>query len=327
MSVDLTYPPPNPSPEISLRISQVAPKFLKNTSRSLLWPLSLLSRDETPETWIAYENLFMQCLRTGDDASARQILDRLVKRYGQTNDRVQAYQGMWEEAMAQDERDTTRVFEFYGRTLETDPTNLPVQKRRIALLKSIGNYNEAITQLTGLLSASPVDAESWAELSNLYIGQGMVDQAIFCLEEVLLIQPNAWNIHAKLAEIIYATADFSSNPAETARVVAESMRRYLRSIELCENYLRGYYGLKLTTSKLLPLMPQAARSHAKDESYSELALPTEGTLEALHELATAKLAEIVRRGSANESGWDGYDAAELQAARELLDGSGSDAPR
>jgi hypothetical protein len=61
--------------------------------------------------------------------------------------------------------------------------------------------------------------------------------------------------------------------------------------------------------------------------YSDLALPTEGTVKALHELATSKLAEIVRRGSAGEKGWDGYDAAELKAARELLNSGSKDIKR
>jgi tetratricopeptide (TPR) repeat protein len=73
----------------------------------------------------------------------------------------------------------------------------PVQKRRIALIKSMGNVTEAITQLTGLLKYSPTDGEAWAELSDLYLSQGMVEQAIFCLEEVLLIQPHAWNVRAQ----------------------------------------------------------------------------------------------------------------------------------
>jgi tetratricopeptide (TPR) repeat protein len=125
----------------------------------------------------------------------------------------------------------------------------------------MGNITEAITQLTGLLKFSPTDGEAWAELSDLYLSQGMVEQAIFCLEEVLLIQPHAWNVswncylfqmltgqmHAKLGEIIYSTADFKANAVELSRVMSESMRRYLRSVELCENYLKGYYGLKLVS--------------------------------------------------------------------------------
>ena len=39
-----------------------------------------------------------------------------------------------------------------------------------------------------------VDAEAWAELSDLYFSQGLYSQAIFALEEVLVLQPNAWNV-------------------------------------------------------------------------------------------------------------------------------------
>jgi hypothetical protein len=120
---------------------------------------------------------------------------------------------------------------------------------------------------------------------------------------------------------------------ELARILSESMRRYLRSIELCENYLRAYYGLKLvslclslechlikqTSSRLLQAIPAASKSSTKDDAYSDLALPTEGTVEAIHELATSKLADILRKNAAGEKGWDGYDQVELDAARKLLD--------
>lgn len=75
------------------------------------------------------------------------------------------------------------------------------------------------------------------------------------------------------------------------------------------------------------MIPQASKTSSKDESYGDLALPTEGTVEALHELATGKLAEIVRRSGAGEAGWDGYDAGELKAARELLDAGSNSVPR
>lgn len=31
------------------------------------------------------------------------------------------------------------------------------------------------------------------------------------------------------------------------RYLAESLKRFCRSIELCDDYLRGYYGLKLVS--------------------------------------------------------------------------------
>ena len=48
--------------------------------------------------------------------------------------------------------------------------------------------------LTNLVDMSPTDAEAWAELSDLYLTQGLYSQAIFALEEVLVLAPNAWNV-------------------------------------------------------------------------------------------------------------------------------------
>lgn len=63
--------------------------------------------------------------------------------------------------------------------------------------------------------------------------------------------------------------------------------------------------------------PKGSKKQKDDDL--DLPLPDMKTLEALNQLATAKLAEIVRRGVAREAGWEGYDAAELIAAQALLD--------
>ena len=51
----------------------------------------------------------------------------------------------------------------------------------------------------------------------------------------------------------------------------------------------------------------------------DLAPPTVESVKDLNALATSKLAEIVRRSSSGERGWDGYSQSELIVARELLD--------
>lgn len=138
----------------------------------------------------------------------------------------------------------------------------------------MGRALEAIEALNKLIDTSPTDAEAWSELGELYISQGMYQQGIFAVEEVLLITPNAWNvckmfarvqlshlfidflqIHARLGEIQYmaAFAAQGGNSSEYERLLAEALRRFCRSIELCDDYLRGYYGLKLVryTHKLI----------------------------------------------------------------------------
>lgn len=51
---------------------------------------------------------------------------------------------------------------------------------------------------------SPTDAEAWAELSDLYLSQGLYSQAIFALEEVLVLAPNAWNVSGEFHNMVNA---------------------------------------------------------------------------------------------------------------------------
>lgn len=262
-----------------------------------------------------YENLLLSCLRTGDDQAARQCLTRLEARFGDDNERVMALKGLVKEAAADDNGALEKVLKEYDAILAENNTNIPITKRRIALLRSMGRESDAVSSLTQLLDFSPTDTEAWAELADLYVSQGLYPQAVFALEEVLVKAPNAWNIHARLGEVLYMAATASGTvEGSVQKYLAESLKRFSRSIELCDDYLRGYYGLKLITSKLL----KAPAKSAKLTDSDDFALPDIATIERLSELATEKLSEIVRRNGAQERGWCGYDEAEIAAARELL---------
>ncbi|RDW68503.1 hypothetical protein BP5796_09160 [Coleophoma crateriformis] len=314
MSSSLLHPPAHLPPSVALKLSQGAPALLRTTPSSISsYSLSSLFRAaETPELWTVYENLMLSCLRTGDEQSAHLCLERLTNRFGADNERLMALRGLFQEAIAEDDAALQIVLKEYETILNNDPSNMPVSKRRIALLKTLTKIPEAITALNQFLESSPTDAEAWAELADLYVVQGMYQQGIFALEEVLLITPNAWNMHARLGEVLYMAA--ISNDFEANKYLSESLRRFCRSIELCDDYLRGYYGLKLTSSKLLSSSSQSSKQSKSDTA----PLPT-STVERLNELATAKLSEIVRRSAGGEKGWTGYDQAEVIAAQALLD--------
>ncbi|OBT45750.1 hypothetical protein VE00_03984 [Pseudogymnoascus sp. WSF 3629] len=318
MASSILHPPAHLPPSVALQLSQQAPALLSKTPSSIA-PYSLSSvyaAPETPELWTTYENLMLSCLRTGDKQSARVCLDRLLSRFGGSNERIMALQGLYREATAENDTELQKVLTEYNAILKTDPGNMPVSKRRIALLKSMGKQVEAISALVEFLDCSPTDAEAWAELSDLYASQGLYQQSIFALEEVLLITPNAWNIHARLGELLFtSTGNDGSTGKEntTEKYLVESVRRFSRSIELCDDYLRGFYGLKLATSRALLTLSEGSNKSKADST------PSLKTIQSLNLLATAKLTEIVRRSVARETGWEGYDAAELIAARELLD--------
>ncbi|KAI6090864.1 tetratricopeptide [Hypoxylon rubiginosum] len=314
MSSSLLHPPSQLSPKVARHHSREAPNILGRSTGAISTSLfqSLLSAPETAELWTTYENLLLSCLRTADDKSAHECLGRLVNRFGNDNERIMALKGLLKEAAADDATTLNSVIKEYDQILQDNPTNIPILKRRAALLRSIGRTSESVTALTSLLDISPTDAEAWAELADQYFSQGLYSQAIFALEEVLVLQPNAWNIHARLGEVLFVSAKSSDNPGQ----LGEAIKRFSRSIELCDDYLRGYYGLKLTAKKLLSDPQKALQSRTGSEGF---AIPDTATLSKLDEMATEKLAEIVRRSSAGERGWQGYDAAEIKAARELLE--------
>lgn len=314
MSSSLLHPPSHLPPAVALQHSQQAPAILGNSTGAISPSLfqSLLSAPETPELWTTYENLLLSCLRTGDDKSAHQCLGRLVNRFGDENERIIALKGLLKEAEANDTATLDVILKEYEQTLQDNPTNIPILKRRVALLRSIGRVPESVSVLISLLDISPTDAEAWAELADLYFSQGLYSQAVFALEEVLILQPNAWNVHARLGEVLFVAAKSSDNTGQ----LSEALKRFSRSIELCDGYLRGYYGLKLTTKQLLNESQKAPSNRTSSEGF---AVPDTTTLSKLDEMATEKLAEIVRRKSSGDRGWQGYDEAEIKAARELLE--------
>ncbi|KAI8965677.1 TPR-like protein [Daldinia sp. FL1419] len=314
MSSSLLHPPSHLPPAVALQHSQQAPGILSKSTGAISAPLfqSLLSAPETSELWTTYENLLLSCLRTGDDESAHQCLGRLANRFGDDNERIMALKGLLKEADANDATTLNVILKEYEQILQDNPTNIPILKRRVALLRSVGRTPESVSVLISLLDISPTDAEAWAELADLYFSQGLYPQAIFALEEVLVLQPNAWNVHARLGEVLFISAKSSDNAGQ----FGEALKRFCRSIELCDGYLRGYYGLKMITKQLLSDPSKVSQSRTSPEGF---AIPDPATLSKLDEMATEKLAEIVRRNSAGEKGWQGYDEAEVKAAKELLD--------
>ncbi|MCJ1462160.1 hypothetical protein MMC07_000760 [Pseudocyphellaria aurata] len=325
MSVTSPSSPRRQSNSEALSFSQQAAQYLRNSlSSNTLIPIPFVSSAESTETWAMCERLLLSCLRTGDDKAAHQCLEKLIDRFGATNERVMGLRGLYQEAVADGPLALEKILAEYNDVLSEDPTNTPVSKRRIALLCTLSRTAEAMDALVELLEASPTDIEAWAELSDLYLSKGLYSQAEFCLEEVLLVAPNAWNIHARLGEILYISTT-NNNDGSVGKILAESVRRFCRSIELCDGYLRGYYGLKTASDRLLVLLsksPSIASDSITNTDDRDLLIPSVQTLNQLNEKATSRLAEIIR--GSNRSG---YQESEIIAAKNLLDKSSFSTPR
>ncbi|MCJ1270834.1 hypothetical protein MMC22_010731 [Lobaria immixta] len=324
MSVTSFSSPRRQSNSEALSLSQQVAQYLRNSPSSntlIPIPIPFVSNAESTESWATYERLLVSCLRTGDDQAAHQCLEKLIDRFGATNERVMGLRGLYQEAVADDQSALEKILAEYNDVLAEDPANTPVLKRRIALLCGLSRTADAIDALVELLDASPTDIEAWTELSDLYLSKGLYSQAEFCLEEVLLVAPNAWNIHARLGEILYISTSNSSD-GSVGKILSESVRRFCRSIELCDGYLRGYYGLKIASDRLLASLSKNPNFSSNSITSTDLTIPSVQTLNRLNEEATSRLAEITRVASRS-----GYEESEIIAAKELLEKSTFSTPR
>ncbi|KPI35342.1 uncharacterized protein AB675_9934 [Cyphellophora attinorum] len=142
-------PSPFSNPKDALSLARKAPSVLSKTSSiATTFPLTLLSAPESPELWMEVASLFYACLRTGDDKSAHLCLEKLTQRFGEDNDRVMGMRGLYQEAVAQNEDELRKILAEYNKILVESPVNIPIMKRRIALVKSLGREGEAINALT-----------------------------------------------------------------------------------------------------------------------------------------------------------------------------------
>jgi len=97
---------------------------------------------------------------------------------------------------------------FYDNLLETNQSNSLLVKRKVALWKSRGEYEEALNELSGYLTSFPTDASGWVEMGETNLLLGRLQHAIFCYEELLLLTPNVPVIQTRLAELYYSSGNW-----------------------------------------------------------------------------------------------------------------------
>lgn len=102
----------------ALHLAQQAPVILGPN------PKSATSSSGTAEEYGRIEQLFLACLRTGDDQSAQTCLDRLSHRFGPANERVMGLHGLYQEATAKDRAALEKIREEYEKILNENPVNV-----------------------------------------------------------------------------------------------------------------------------------------------------------------------------------------------------------
>lgn len=108
----------------ALNLSQQVGKYLQTSlSSNTPIPIPFLLSAESPQSWHTYERLLISCLRTGNDKAAHQCLEKLIERFGASNERVMGLRGLYQEAVAQDRPTLETILTKYDEVLAEDPGN------------------------------------------------------------------------------------------------------------------------------------------------------------------------------------------------------------
>ena len=134
--------------------------------------------------------------------------------------------------------------EIYNKILKENPTNLSVMKRLVCIYKAKNNYIKAIEELNKILQIYVTDVATWEELGELYLLESNYQAALFCYEELLILDSTNSNYHVRVADIYYTLGDYDG--------FMKARKHYTFSLTLLIPGLnpRALYGL-LSTAKIL----------------------------------------------------------------------------
>lgn len=140
-------------------------------------------------------------------------------------------------------------------------------------------------------------------------------KAIFSYQEVLLFAPQAYNIFARIGELYHAAAlqeagsldSVSSLNNGTKENVINSLKQglknFLRSVELCPVYIRGWAGVQVVSTEALKFIEAGKAS----------SLLTDKELKYFKQFA-----EISERNLLYASSEKGASKTDIEAAKAIL---------
>ena len=182
------------------------------------------------------EQVFVANLLTGDDEAADLCLKKLLLQFP-TSTRVKRLIAMQHEFRHQ----YTEALSTYDSIITENPADVLSIKRKSCVYKSMGDKAKAMKVLIDLVGGinpnattkitttsetpspaptpapeveiSPLDAyyglgmndpSCWMELAEYYIENSDYNEAVYCIEECILLDPTNCNYHTKAAEVYYS---------------------------------------------------------------------------------------------------------------------------
>ncbi|KAI3403563.1 oca3 [Candida oxycetoniae] len=231
------------------RFSSFTPKQLYTTFKQLS---SYLSQYEDKldliELFQLFELKFYLSILTNHDIEAKNILDRLSDQFGHdvNSQRIRILQSIYYEAQGQ--------LKKAGDLLSENPDELQLSRRLTTFARYDPTAEKYIKNLNFYLNLQPADVLTWCELSEEYRKLGLYDKAIYCLNNVIIVEPTAYPIFYKIGLLNYyhfLQLEQESKEdnikkgklIELMNVLILARDNYLYSLEINDKYDKSWVGL------------------------------------------------------------------------------------
>eukprot|EP00997_Jenningsia_sp_PLL12_P004842 NODE_1999_length_1013_cov_100.089212_g1625_i0.p1 GENE.NODE_1999_length_1013_cov_100.089212_g1625_i0~~NODE_1999_length_1013_cov_100.089212_g1625_i0.p1 ORF type:complete len:299 (-),score=101.62 NODE_1999_length_1013_cov_100.089212_g1625_i0:81-977(-) len=186
------------------------------------------------EIWTIYEQVLIAALDCNLLDDAKYFLQQLIERFSMESCRVRRLDALVLEA----EHEYGQAMEQYNALLkQSNNCDVFAHKRRVAVARAQGHRAEAMGFLEEFLALYQCDEGGWHELASMHLADCNYKKASFCLEELLLHDPQNYLYALKYAETLYSVGE--------KRQMIEARKYFSHSVTLncTSGNLRALYGL------------------------------------------------------------------------------------
>ncbi|KAG7195407.1 uncharacterized protein KQ657_003165 [Scheffersomyces spartinae] len=233
--------------------------FTPSETRALAGQLDVFLRDHSSDklTPLEYYDLlelqFYLTLISNEDKKAKSILDQLQDQFSsKDSQRLKLMKSIYLEAIGQ----STEAIE----ALKGNKDEMRLARRMATFARKADNNEGYIKNLVSYLDLQPLDTMAWDELSFEYSKVGAYNKSVFCLEEIVLQDPLAYQCFYKiglnnyywgkqLMEGLWGSSSQGQPKKEkivTLITVLSSARdNWLRCIEIFPKHTKSWVGIYL----------------------------------------------------------------------------------
>lgn len=195
------------------------------------------------------ELLFHLCIIRSEDMQAETLYKTLRDRFGEDSPRLHLMKATLLQVNESDEAARKYIEDLISKQLNiaTDVEDyVQLKKKLLVIDRPTFSQKEWIQSLLDLVEEFPLDAELWSMLSKEYESCGNIDQAIYCMEEVIVAMPFNYEAFGEVA-CQYLKKAIKDNDSHALKSCLDNA---LRSVEMAEKYVKGWSLVFLASEKL-----------------------------------------------------------------------------